>query len=126
MRPLTLAVVLLCLVAPALGADEDMDTDLMQTIDDTAKSVTSNIDLRNPAAGGTDAQELQNLFRQVQAFYERRHDAPDAVTYARTSLDLAGRIERALAGRDYADAARAAADLTRTCRSCHDVYKPLS
>ena len=109
-----------------MSADSDMDMDLMQSIDDMAKSMSSDIDLHNPDAASSEARELEALFRQVQAFYEARHDAPDAVGYSRTSLDLAERIARSIAARDFESASRAAADLTHTCRACHDVYKPLS
>ena len=108
------------------GSDDELDTDLMQTIDDTTKSVTSNIDLHKAAPATADAQERATLFRQVQAFYEKRHGAEDAVGYSRTCLDLAARIEASLKQQDFRAAAVAANDLTRTCRSCHDVYKPLS
>ena len=102
-----------------------MDEDLMRSIDDAAKSVTSNIDLRRFPAAQTDAHDLQGLLKQVEAFYVARPDKPDALEFARTTLSLTDRIEQSAAARDFAAASQAAAELTRSCRACHDVYKPL-
>ena len=102
-----------------------MDEDLMRSIDDAAKSVTSNIDLRRFSAAQTDAHDLQSLLKQVEAFYIARPDKPDALEFARTSLGLTDRIEQSAAARDFDAASLAAAQLARSCRACHDVYKPL-
>ncbi len=117
-------VLLLALHAmPVLCDEDEMDTDLMQTIDDTTKSVTSNIDLRKKQAADEDAHELQRLLAQVQTFYETRHDKADAIGFARASVDIANRLQKLLTDKDFEGAARAANELSRSCRSCHDVYK---
>jgi cytochrome c556 len=125
MHKLTAPLVLLLALqtAPVLCDEDEMDTDLMQTIDDTTKSVTSNIDLRKKQAADEDAHALQKLLSQVEVFYETRHDKADAVEFARTSLEIANRLQKLLTDKDFEGAARAANELSRSCRSCHDVYK---
>lgn len=108
---------------PVFCDEDDIDTDLMQSIDDTTKSVTSNIDLRKKQAADEDALALKKMLGQVQLFYETRHDKPDAIEFARTSLDIANRLQKLLNDKDFDGAARAANELSRSCRSCHDVYK---
>lgn len=110
-------------VTPVRCDEEEMDTDLMQTIDDTTKSVTSNIDLKRDPAADQDARDLQKLLGQVQAFYLARQDKPDAIEFARTSLELANQLQRQIGAHDFTAAALTANALSRSCRSCHDVYK---
>lgn len=107
----------------ALATSEDIDTDLMQSIEDTTKSVTSNIDLHRLAAADEDARTLDQLLGQVQAYYEAHPDKPDALGYARASRDLARRLSALVVARDFEHASTVAADLSRSCRTCHDVYK---
>ena len=109
-----------------VSADSEMDMDLMQSIDGTAKSINSDIDLKDSAAASADARELEQQFQLVLAFYAARHDAPDAVNFSKTSLDLTETIMKSVAARDFETASRAAAQLTHACRACHDVYKPLT
>lgn len=105
------------------SAEEEIDTDLMQTIEDTNKSLASNIATMDPRGSLADAAELHAMFQKVDAFYVHKGDAADAVELARKSLNLAQRIQELVKARDFRTATDVATDLSRTCKTCHNFYK---
>ena len=106
-----------------MSAESEMDSDLMQSIEDTAKSVTANIDLKDPKGTQADARELEQLFAQVEAFYARKNDAHDAQAWSKSSREWAAIVARFAADKDFDSAAKVARDITRTCKTCHNTYK---
>lgn len=107
----------------ALAAQIELDRDLMQNIEDSAKSLTSNIALQDTKAGEVDARELADMFAMVEAFYQQKGDAEEAVTLSRKSRDLSLQVGKDIAGHNFDHANELATTLTKTCKSCHTVYK---
>lgn len=105
------------------SAESEIDSDLMQTIEDTAKSVVSNIDHKDPKAVAADARELEKLFAQVESFYEKKNDAHDAITWSKNSREWASTLARFAADKDFDGASKVARDINRTCKTCHNTYK---
>lgn len=124
MRKLVIGLsVLLLLVGMARAADALFDMDLMQTVEDTNKSLSSNIALQDAAASAKDARELHELFKTVEAHYVAKGDAADGVELSRKSLQLTDRIVKLVAGKDFTGASETATELSRACRACHTFYK---
>ncbi len=124
MRKLVIIVgVLAGLVGVVRAADGELDMDLMQTIEDTNKSLASNIATQNATGSTADAKELQALFTQVEKHFIAKGDAADAVDLSRKSKDLAAGIVKSVSNKDFDSATGAATDLSRTCRACHTFYK---
>jgi hypothetical protein len=105
------------------AADGELDMDLMQTIEDTNKSLASNIALQDAKGSTSDAKELNALFGTVEKHFVAKGDAPDAVDLTRQSLQLTSDIVQQVAQKDFAKAQDSATALSRTCRSCHTFYK---
>jgi triphosphoribosyl-dephospho-CoA synthetase len=101
----------------------ELDTEIMKTIEDTNKSLASNIALRDARGSTSDAKELYDLFAEVEGHFTRRGDAPDAVDLSRKTRTLALQIVKVVADKDFDTATNAATDLSRTCKSCHTFYK---
>jgi hypothetical protein len=120
-------LILMCGVLALAGvvraAVAELDTDLMQTIEDTNKSMASNIATGNKKAAISDAAELHEMFLKVEAFYVQKGDAQDAVDLSRKTLQLTQQIGQQVQGGKFDDATNAATDLARTCKSCHNFYK---
>jgi len=114
---------LLALGATARSAEDDIDTDLMHSIEDTNKSLASNIAAQAAQAAGSDAKELDGMFAQVESFYVRKGDAPDAVALAKKIRELSVRIQQSVSASDFAAATDNATTLARTCKTCHSYYK---
>jgi hypothetical protein len=106
----------------AYAADE-LDMDLMQTIEDTNKSLASNIAMQDAAKSTSDAKELHELFTKVEAHFVAKGDAKDAVDLSRQSLVLTDAIVKSVGEKDFGKAQESATSLSRTCRTCHTFYK---
>jgi hypothetical protein len=117
------AATLLALSAGVRSAQDELDTDLMHSIEDTNKSLASNIAVKQSGAASSDAKELSEMFAQVEAFYTRKGDAPDAVDLAKKSRELSGRILQSVSASDFVAATDSATTLSRTCKTCHSFYK---
>jgi len=118
-----LLAVSLAVSAGVRSAENELSTDLMQNIEDTNKSLSSNIALNNKQAASADAKELTQMFAEVEAFFEHKGDAANAVELARQSKNLSSDIVGYVAASNFASATTAATTLSRTCRTCHTFYK---
>lgn len=105
------------------AADGELDMDLMQTIEDTNKSLASNIATKNAPGSTSDAKELEGLFAKVESHFMAKGDAADAVELSKKSKDLAESIVKSVAAKDFDTATDAATSISRTCRACHTFYK---
>lgn len=115
--------VLLTLAGVVRAADAVVDMDLMQTIEDTNKSLSSNIAIQDAAASTKDAKELHELFGTVEAHYVAKGDAADGVELSRKSLQLSDQIMKQVGAKNFTGASESATELSRTCRACHTFYK---
>lgn len=115
--------VLLASAGMSSAANAVLDMDLMQTVEDTNKSLSSNIAIQDEPASTKDAKELHELFKVVESHYVSKGDAADGVDLSRKSLQLTDKIVKLVGSKDFAGASEAATDLSRTCRTCHTFYK---
>ncbi|SFV17413.1 hypothetical protein [Pseudoduganella namucuonensis] len=119
------ALLLLTIIAATAGsAETEMSMDLMQNIEDTNKSLSSNIALANKQGAGDDAKELTRMFTEVEAhFVQKGGDARNAVDLAKQSKELSAEIASLVSTGKFEPATEAATTLSRTCRTCHTFYK---
>jgi hypothetical protein len=106
----------------ALAAVE-LDTDLMQNIDDTNKSLSSNIALKDSKAAIADAKSMNAMFGTVETYFVQKGDAANAVELTKQSRELTLAIVNAVTANNYDAATDAATTLSRTCKKCHTFYK---
>ncbi len=111
------------LATGAFGEGVDVDGDLMRGIDDTAKSLDSDVAQKDAKAAAAEARSLVETFSKVQSHYGEKPDTADAVGFARKSQELAAQALKAIEASDFDAAGDAVAQLTRSCKNCHDVYK---
>lgn len=124
MRKLVLLIALTSAFSASISADEtELDMDLMQTIEDTNKSLSSNIALQRVDASITDATELGNMFAIVEAHFIKKGDALNAVDLSKKSKDLSQEIIKFVNEKNFDSATNSATELSRTCKSCHTFYK---
>lgn len=113
----------MALSAGVRSADNELSVDLMQNIEDTNKSLSSNIALANKQGASEDAKDLTRMFAEVETFFEHKGEAKNAVDLARQSKDLSAEIVGLVAAGKFEPATTAATTLSRTCRTCHTFYK---
>ena len=124
MRPKTAFLLSqLVLLGSVASAQFEITADAMRDIEDTAKSLDSNVALKETKNAVTEAKELVSFFRQVEAYYAQQPNAADAVGYARKTHELAAQALVALEAQNFDQAGDSVNALTRSCKTCHDVYK---
>lgn len=123
MRKLIMVVAMLAVFVGVVRAADDLDMDLMQTIEDTNKSLSSNIALKDVKGSTTDAKELETLFAKVEDHFVAKGGADDAVDLARKSKNFATDIVKAVGDKQFEAATDAATNISRACRTCHTFYK---
>jgi hypothetical protein len=117
------------LAAGAALADidlKDFDDDLMRDMDTAVKDLEPVIGARNAVAATGDAELLRDGFKQTEDYFARKGGASDAVDFARHSEELTAAVLKSIAANNFDAAASAARTLSKSCRTCHDVYKPLT
>ncbi len=112
----------------ALGAASldlsDFNQDIMRDMDDTVKALDSNIATRDVKSATSEAQSIHEGLHWAEDYFKKKGNVEDAVKWARRGEELADSVGNAVAANDF-DAALASYDLlVKTCRACHDVYKP--
>jgi len=100
-----------------------VDEDSMDLMKDKQKSLSSNISLNDAKAATDDANEMADMFDDVEAFFVKKGNAADAVDWAKDSKDLAATIVKSIAANDFDTAAKTSVTLAKTCKSCHNIYK---
>jgi hypothetical protein len=115
--------ILILLLASASLAEMELDTDLMQTIEDVNKRMSSNIALKDIEAAKSDSKELTELFDKVESFFLKKGNAENAVELAKKSKGLTIEIVKAIESKNFTLASDSATALSRTCKTCHTFYK---
>jgi cytochrome c556 len=123
-----LAGICAALLGASAAADVDLtdfDDDLMKTMGDTIKLLEPDINAKNLEAADQELAVFTDGFKWVEDYFAAKGNTADAVKFAHDSRDLTAAVRKALAAKDFATAAAAARTLSKSCKSCHDVYKPL-
>ena len=123
MRRLFIAAAQLLLAGGALCATFDVNGDLMRGIDDTAKSLDSDVAQKDAKAALADARSLVETFARIESHYGRKPETADAVGFAHQTQELAAKALKAIEAQDFDAAGEAVNQLTRSCKTCHEVYK---
>jgi putative heme degradation protein len=123
MRKFALIITLqLALAAGVLAAAFEVSDDDMRDIEDTFKSLDSNVTLKDKKAA-SEAQELVAYFQKVEGFYAQKPDTADASGWARETHAAAKRLEAAVNEGRFDAALEDVHQIQKTCKRCHDVYK---
>ncbi|MDR3414755.1 MAG: hypothetical protein P4L83_01080 [Nevskia sp.] len=126
---LLLAGVLAALSGGLVHADldlNDFDDDSMRDMDDANKDLGPVLGARNAEAALADTQVIQNVLKETEAYFAKKGGTDDAVKIAQQGEASLAAVVAALGKNDFDTAAAAARDTAKNCRTCHDLYKPLT
>jgi len=126
---LLLAGVLAALSGGLVHADldlNDFDDDSMRDMDDANKDLGPVLGARNAEAALVDTQVIQNVLKETEAYFAKKGGTDDAVKIAQQGEASLAAVVAALGKNDFDTAAAAARDTAKNCRTCHDLYKPLT
>jgi hypothetical protein len=100
--------------------------ELMETIDTNSHNLQDNITNKNAEGTVALAKDIQNGFKLVEGYFEKRGNAADAVTDAKRYEDMAAEIIKFVETNDFDAASNKAIEISKACdTACHDTYKPL-
>lgn len=127
LKKLLLSTVLLTTLNQFAAAESEFDfADLMNDVETQIQNVQNNIAAKSADPALIDAKKLQDEFKLVTGFFEKRGNSEDAVSNSKEYEQKAANIQKLLTASDFDGAAVAANDFSTQCRgACHDKYKPL-
>ena len=103
----------------------DFET-LMEAIDTNSHNLQGNIASKDVNATIALAKKMQDDFKLVEGFFEKRGNANDAVEDAKKYENLAADIVKFVEANDFETASSKAIEISNACdQACHDTYKPL-
>jgi len=104
----------------------DFDDDLMRTMDDTNKYLEPDINAKNLKNAKEGAETIRQGLKWTEDYFAHKGGVDDGVKLAQEGQVLAQTILQALDQNDFDKASASARAMTKNCRSCHDLYKPLT
>lgn len=112
----------LLVVSGVLAAQGELSADSMRDAEDTLHNLDSRISLQDRKALD-DAKELAAYFQQVEAHFSTKADAARGIDFSRKSQAHANAIVTAIEAGNFDAAMDSLTELTRSCKTCHEVYK---
>ena len=94
----------------------------MKSVAGSKGKVTKGIAAKDAAAVTADAKTLEDVFKQVEAYWGTKN-AADAVGFAKQARTAASDIGKAAAKGDFDAAATANTALGATCGGCHMAHR---
>lgn len=101
--------------------EEDYDK-LMKEVGATAGASRKAIEGQNAEMLKTNADKLETLFTEVQAFWQSRN-VKEAATIAGDAMKHAAAVESAADAKDFTKAAESMKMLQGNCAGCHSQYR---
>jgi cytochrome c556 len=106
-----------------LLAQSDSDyQDWMKVVGPSNSSLLKNIATKDAAGVAAEAKKLQDTFKQVGEFWQKRN-ATDAVNFAKQAQTAAAAIVQDAAAGNMAQAGNDSKDLAATCGGCHMAHR---
>jgi cytochrome c556 len=122
-RICVLASVISGLAGGALFAQGDNDYQIwMKAVAASNGTLQKGIAAKDKGAVVADAQKLQDTFKQVGDFWQKR-GAADAVNFAKQAETAAGAVAKSAANGDMDQASADAKTLGATCGGCHMAHR---
>ena len=124
-RAITAAALLLVSGAGFAGIDlSDFDQNTMQDVEDAGKELDAAIGGKDGRTAVANAEFIRDSLQWAEGYFEKKPDAANAVRLSREGREWAAAILKAAGEGDFDSAGEAYTSLKRTCKSCHDAYKP--
>jgi hypothetical protein len=102
----------------------DFNDDVMRDMDDTMKRLDSDIATRDAKSVAGDTALIREGLKYAQDYFTKKGNVDDAVRWAKQAQELAEAVGSAVQANDFDTSLNKYDALVKTCRSCHDVYKP--
>jgi hypothetical protein len=124
-------VCLISLLAAAARADvakkldlSDFDAEAMRNVDDAAKELDAALLNKDATGAVANAEFIRDSMQWTEGYFAKKDGVDNAIKWSQQGRDIAVTIAKAAGAKDYNAAYESFGDLKRTCKRCHDAYKP--
>jgi hypothetical protein len=127
MRKIWLAAFAVALAARVVAADldlSDFDDSLMRSMDDAIKELDSNVGGRDANASLANSEVLRDGLTWAEKYFANKPEAPRGAGLAQEGQQSLTRVVQSLQTQDFDAAASGVREVARTCKACHEAYKP--
>jgi hypothetical protein len=121
------ASALMALAVGVMAADidySDFDDDLMQSMDDAIKELDSNVGGQDAKASLANAAVLGEGLAWAEKYFAAKPEAPRGAGLAREGQEHLVALVQALEAGNFDAASNGVRAVVRTCKACHEAYKP--
>jgi hypothetical protein len=102
----------------------DFDDTLMRSMDDAIKDLDSNVGGQEAEAALANAAVLRDGLAWAEQYFSKRADTPLAPGLAREGQEQVAALIKAVEAKDFDAAHGNVRAVVKTCKSCHEAYKP--
>jgi hypothetical protein len=127
MRKWLMASVAMTLAAAVWAADidySDFDDALMRDMDDAIKELDSNVGGQQAQSALANAALLRDGLAWAEKYFAAKPEAPLGAGMAREGQEHLARVVQAIEARDFDAASNSVRGVVRSCKACHEAYKP--
>jgi hypothetical protein len=121
------AGVTMTLAAGVMAADldfSDFDDSLMRGMDDAIKELDSNVAGQDAKASLANVEVLREGLAWAEKYFVAKPEAPLGAGFAREGQEHLGVVIRSLETGDFDAASGGVRGVVRSCKACHEAYKP--
>jgi cytochrome c556 len=126
-RKLPAAGVAMTLAASLWAAEldlSDFDDALMRSMDDAIKELDSNVGGQQPQDALANAAVLRDGLAWAEKYFAAKPQAPLGAGYAREGQEHLALVVQAIDAKDFDAASSGVRAVAKTCKACHQAYKP--
>ena len=102
----------------------DFDDTLMRSMDDAIKDLDSNLGGQDATASLANTQVLSEGLAWAEKYFANKPEAPLGAGYAREGKEHLAALTQSLEAGNFDAASNNVRAVVRTCKSCHEAYKP--
>jgi len=128
MRSKWLAAGVASMLAASLSAADidfsDFDDAVMRDMDDGIKELDATVSAQNRAGALATAASLDDSLAWVEKYFTNKPEAPLALGYARDTRANVKALVASLEAQDFDTAYTHVRAVARSCKVCHEAYKP--
>ena len=121
------AGVLMTLAASVMAADidfSDFDDELMQSMDDAIKELDSNVGGQDAKASLANVEVLREGLAWAEKYFAAKPEAPRGAGFAREGQEHLARVVQSIEAGNFDAASNGVRAVVRSCKACHEAYKP--
>lgn len=102
----------------------DFDDTLMRSMDDAIKDLDSNLGGQDATASLSNTQVLSEGLAWAEKYFAGKQEAPLGAGYAREGQQHLRTVVQSIEARDFDAASNNLRSVVRSCKTCHEAYKP--